>query len=147
MSDALAPPPQPIKSEGEILHMTEVFLIALCLFREARSQGADGMQLVYDVISNRAADPRPDWPNSRMAVVLQPAQFSCFNFKDGQSAIFPQPKTTAEWLAWIQAVRIAERGVVRMPGINHYHRKGAQPAWSRGKTVVLARGEHLFYAF
>lgn len=126
--------------------MTEIFLIALCLFREARSQGPDGMQLVYDVIANRAADADNRWPNSRMEVVLQPMQFSSFNFKDGQSAIFPRMKTVSEWLCWIQAMRIAERGVVRRPEINHYHAAGLAPPWSKGKPVALKHKDHLFYA-
>jgi spore germination cell wall hydrolase CwlJ-like protein len=147
----LAPPPSsppPEISDAEVYSMTEIFIVALCLFREARSEGVEGMQRVYDVIANRAADPDQRWPTSRMGVVLQPNQFSCFNFRDGQSAVFPQPKTVSEWLAWIQAMRIVQRGVVVMSNINHYHHKDlAPPKWADGKAVVLQEQNHVFYAF
>jgi spore germination cell wall hydrolase CwlJ-like protein len=134
-------------SDAEVYSMTEIFLVALCLFREARSEGVEGMQKVYDVIANRAADTAKRWPRSRMGVVLQPKQFSCFNIGDGQSSTFPQIKTVSEWLAWIQATRIVQRGIVTTPDINHYHTKDVEPKWAEGKTVVLEEKNHVFYAF
>jgi spore germination cell wall hydrolase CwlJ-like protein len=139
--------PAPDLSEGEAYGMTELFIVALCLFREARSEGVTGMYRVHDVIANRASDPGDRWPKSRMGVALQPKQFSCFNSSDSQNAIYPAIKNEADWIAWIQAMRIAKRGVVQHPLINHYHTEAVKPNWARGKFPILKEGRHVFYSF
>lgn len=137
--------PQPEVSEGDVYAMTELFIVALCLFREARSEGYMGMTRVHDVIANRAADPGERWPNSRMGVVLQQKQFSAFNAGDTQNSMWPKIANEADWIAWIQAMRIARRGVVQHPSINHYHTQDVAPKWANGKEPALKEGRHVFY--
>ncbi len=76
-----------MKTDNTIFEqLTDVYLLALCIWAEARSQGLEGMQAVGSVILNRAA--RPGWWGKDVkSVILAPKQFSSFNEDDPQRAL------------------------------------------------------------
>lgn len=123
--------------------LLERFLVALCLWREARGESMRGKRLVASVIRNRVDDKR--WPNTYSGVVLQPWQFSAFNAGDPNAVKFP-------WFgdaAWAECVSVtdAEQGAdVPFSTANHYHATGAFPAWRRHDKIVDREGGHVFYA-
>jgi spore germination cell wall hydrolase CwlJ-like protein len=75
--------------EGGPLVSYEQFLLALCAWREARSEGYDGMLAVCSTVMNRVM--RPGFPKTIGDVVLQPRAFSSFNRGDPNAAILPRP--------------------------------------------------------
>ena len=70
--------------------LTDIELLALCLWREARGDGRDGMRAVAHVILNRTHSP--NFPHSLRDVILAPAAFSSFLSSDPQSLRFPSPQ-------------------------------------------------------
>ena len=67
-------------------------LTALCLWREARSEGAAGMLGVLWVLKNRQAmAPAQGFKATMRANILKPYAFSCFNSNDPQCELYPQP--------------------------------------------------------
>ncbi len=74
------------------------FLLALCLWREARSVGPEEWLGVYWVIKNRVG--KIGFKPSLVRVILQPLQFSSFNRGDPNSAKFPNESVARDWAAW-----------------------------------------------
>ena len=65
-------------------------IVPITVWREARSEGEEGMCGVYRVIQNRAAaSPRSGWPPDPEKVCLQSFQFSCWNDRDPQRNLYP----------------------------------------------------------
>lgn len=129
--------------------MAVLYLLALCLWREARGEPVEGKEAVADVILNRVADPR--WPDSVPGVIAQPMQFSAFNSADPNSKRWPDPiaNSPKDWRAWMECWRIAERKLDEgpaLPGVDHYHAKGIRrPVWSLNMLPALDVGGHVFY--
>lgn len=65
-----------------------VFLIALCVWREARGETADAKNAVAWSIRNRVTNPRW-WGHDYVGVILMPYQYSSFNRNDPNSTKFP----------------------------------------------------------
>ncbi len=138
------------------------FMMALCIWREARGESAEGKVAVGEVIRNRAEDHKRRWPRSISEVVLQPWQFSSFNlfrmqlqnlkgwtlFKgDPNVKKFPK-EDDAAWEGCCLAARNVVRGSPETTrGANHYHTKAVSPRWARKATPVARIGAHLFYKF
>lgn len=91
--------------------LSDLALLELCIWREARGEGFDGKRGVAHVICNRSKVAK--WwngrvPNSISRVVLQPYQFSSFNPGDPNAdkwpaendADFPECATAAT-LVWL----------------------------------------------
>jgi N-acetylmuramoyl-L-alanine amidase len=125
-------------SAGELL---DRFMIALCVWREARGETRRGKMLVASVIRNRVDDRR--WPDSYSGVVTQPLQFSCFNAGDPNAVLYPRATDPS----WIDAVDAAQ--VVMSDGVltkaNHYHVVGLKPKWADASKAVANEGHHVFY--
>lgn len=82
------------------------FLMALCLWREARGQSDDAKRGVLHVILNRAAARfRGSDPAS---VILWPYQFSSFNVKDPNAALIPTPINPYVWKSWLACCAIVD---------------------------------------
>jgi N-acetylmuramoyl-L-alanine amidase len=67
--------------------LTDLFMVSLCIFREARGEVHDGKVAVGCVIRNRVQHPGwygKDW----FSVVTKPWQFSSFNKGDPNSIVF-----------------------------------------------------------
>src|SRR6185436_2087066 len=101
------------------------FLLALCVWREARGETLLGKRLVAQVIVNRSRDRR--WPNTIEGVILQPWQFSSFNKNDPNAVLFPAHTDTS----WPDCVIAADDVMTGSPisPANHYHVVGLDPAW------------------
>lgn len=84
----------------------DLFLMALCVWREARGESMEGKRAVAWVIRNRA--DKPSWWGgpSIASVVLHPYQFSSFNHNDPNASKFPQPADPS-WVASLIAAQEA----------------------------------------
>lgn len=117
------------------------FVLALCVWREARGESDHGKQLVAATILNRASDSKHRWPQTPAGVVLQPMQFSSFNTNDPNAVKFPE--AGEQWDACVAAVdsQLSSRAT----NANHYHVIGLSPAWRDDSKVVATEGHHVFY--
>ena len=65
-------------------------ILGITIWREARSEGLQGMNAVAHVITNRAAtSPYQGWSADPEQCCLQPFQFSCWNRTDRQASLYP----------------------------------------------------------
>lgn len=118
------------------------FLLALCVWREARGESLRGKQLVADVIRNRVNDHR--WPHSYRDVVLQPKQFSAFNLGDPNAVKFP----SAEDPAWLDSLAVTDAvlaDATKLTDANHYKTIDSFAAWADASKIVATEGHHVFY--
>jgi len=134
--------------DSEVERMAEWFVLALCLWREARGEPIEGKAAVADVILTRAADSR--WPDSVVGVITQRWQFSAFNQSDPNVTKFPNPRgSAAEWMAFVECARVAMHALDKPPTgrADHYHAKSMAPfpKWTRQMQRVGVVGNHVFY--
>ena len=118
------------------------FMLALCIWREARGESLHGKRLVAQVIVNRMHDPR--WPSSIVGVVTQRKQFSCFNPGDPNALLFPA-ETDRAWMDCVTAADDVLSGPETFTDANHYHTTGVAPAWADPRNIVAREGAHVFY--
>lgn len=119
------------------------FIHALCLWREARGEGLEGMQAVSNVIRNRAQKRR----QTIYEVVTAPWQFSAVTAPgDPLLHIYPG----AEDREWKLAQEIV--GIRHLPditnGADHYLNPQVvkvMPSWTRKLRKVATIGRHDFY--
>lgn len=124
-------------------HLLEAFLLALCIWREARGESMRGKRLVASTIRNRVEDPR--WPDTYAGVVTQKWQFSSFNAGDPNALLFPVPGDAA----WAECVAMAYAELSAdepFSSANHYHTANVSPSWKRTDKIVDREGAHVFYA-
>lgn len=134
--------------------LTELELMTLCIYGEARNQGLDGMLAVGSVILNRAKKPSW-WGDSIKTVILKPWQFSCLNEKD------PNRKTLENiavdfndslsrlnilrhcwWIAKGLQEGLLESNV---GAATHYHTRQISPNWKEKLQKLTQVGDHIFY--
>lgn len=121
--------------------LAERYLLALCIWREARGEPYQGKELVASVIRNRKDDTR--WPDTYTGVITQPKQFSAFNAGDPNVTLYPLP-TDKSWEDCVQAAEeVIANGAVTTG--NHYHVIGLKPTWADPTKVVATVGHHVFY--
>jgi len=118
------------------------FLLALCVWREARGESDRGKLLVAETIANRVTDKR--WPDTFAGVITQPKQFSAFNAGDPNATLFPKDGDPS-WPAAVSAADSVLRGNVFTKS-NHYHTTGVAPAWADASKIVAREGAHIFYS-
>lgn len=119
-----------------------LFLLALCIWREARGESIYGKLLVAQTIKNRVQDPR--WPNNYRDVILQPNQFSSFNKLDSNAVQFPNNSDIA-WDDSVAAAQFILDGITPITIANHYHAKSVTPSWADKSKIVNIEGNHIFY--
>lgn len=119
--------------------------LALALYWEAKSEGAEGMRAVASVVLNRVAHPQ--FPDTVCGVVTQggedpPCQFSWWC--DGKS------DRPTEQRAWILAERLAQamlsdpsRDATR--GALFFHSTSIATPWLRKRERTVQIGRHIFY--
>lgn len=119
--------------------------LALALYWEAKSEGAEGMRAVASVILNRVAHPH--FPDTVCAVVKQggerpPCQFSWWC--DGKS---DRPSDLAAWQRSKMLARLVYWGDAADPtrGALWYHADYVAPAWGRVLERAVKIGRHIFY--
>lgn len=136
--------------------LTDLEVVALTGYGEARGEPIDGLIAVMQVVGHRVRDPR--YPSAWRAVCLQRQQFSCWNPGDPNRQLLER---IAEALASkaslgslrapiVEALHVAEgviasryRDLVRKSC--HYHATSVTPRWARGRTPVITIGHHRFY--
>ena len=129
--------------------MATVYLLALCLLREAGAEPIEGKVKVADVIVTRAADPR--WPDSVVGVITQRRQFSAFNPEDPNVTRFPDPEGNQfEWAAFVECIEVATAALANGPSgtADHYHAASMErtPTWALKMRRVGQVGGHIFYS-
>lgn len=111
----------------------EMFLLALCIWREARGEILDAKRGVAWVVRNRAAHPSW-WGSDFISVILKPAQFSSFNANDPNAVKWPSP-ADASWIASLEIAAEVFAGAVPDPtgGATYYFDDSIAenpPAWA-----------------
>jgi spore germination cell wall hydrolase CwlJ-like protein len=128
---------------------TDLFLFALCVWREARSLGMDGMTAVAWVIRNRLR--KGEWGNTLTDVVTAHLQFSAMTaLGDPETVLWPNSLTPpADAEAWREAVAIVqepENAVDPTHGATHYFsRIITTPSWAESMVPTLTVGNTVFY--
>lgn len=120
------------------------FMLALCVWREARGESQLGRILVAQTVANRANDVARRWPTTITGVILQPKQFSAFNADDPNALKFP-PENDADWLDCWSVAGMVLSAIRSVTTANHYHVKGLKPAWADASKIVASEGNHVFY--
>lgn len=113
----------------------DLFLMALCVWREARGQSMEAKRCVAWVIRNRA--DKPGWWGgpSIASVVLRPWQFSSFNQHDPNACKLPLPADPS----WISSLIAAQEGFTKSTvdpsqGATHYYDKSLDPDTNSGRA-------------
>ena len=122
--------------------LAEYYLLALCIWREARGEPMLGKLYVAQTIKNRVKDSR--WPDTYTDVILQPLQFSAFNKNDIQVSMYPKPEDNnwADCVAAADMVLDCKEDFIKA---NHYHARSVKPKWAKQEYIVAQIGNHIFY--
>jgi N-acetylmuramoyl-L-alanine amidase len=112
----------------------DTYLLARCVYAEARGEPYVGQVAVAAVILNRVRNP--SFPNTISGVIYQPWAFTAVN--DGQINL--TPNETA-----MQAAKDALSGWDPTYGcVYYYNPKTATNAWIRSREIRLTIGRHVF---
>lgn len=121
----------------------QIFIMALCIWREARGEGYEGMRAVAHVIKNRVTQTK-----SIYDVVTERWQFSSMTAKnDPQLDLYPGIEETR----FTEAVSICnlvvdESDTDLTQGATHYFNPHVVlPEWASKMTKVASIGNHDFY--
>lgn len=125
---------------AEVKELSEIYLMALCVWREARGEPINVKWGVSWVIKNRVAHPGW-WGDDITSVILCHYQFSSFNKNDPNSNKFPELKDQS-WIDTLRACRDTYYNVVQDPtqGATMYYDKSLDsnpPGWSNGLTKII----------
>ena len=124
-------------------------IVPITVWREARNQGAAGMEAVTWVIYNRAASG--PWPSNPEKVCLQAYQFSCWNTHDPQRDLWPEVGDKEYVLAadlWFQMKeKIAQGAADPTGGATFYCNPATCHSPFENSTYVCTAviGSHHFY--
>ena len=128
-------------------HLTDLQILALTLYGEARGESTAGRHAVAWVIKNRAA--RRFRGATIRDVCLSPKQFSCWNPTDANRALLEDPRTLlSETYKRIEReARAVVQDEVEDPtgGADHYHERSIAPYWASSMTETARIGHHVFY--
>jgi spore germination cell wall hydrolase CwlJ-like protein len=132
----------------EFKDLSDVELLALCIYGEARGEPYAGKCAVGHVVINRVK--RKSWYGKGIkGVILKPYQFSCFNKSDPNR---PKLQELADNMPYMdeQYLDIADGCiddyiVDPTDGATHYHTKTVSPAWKDKLEYLCTIGNHLFY--
>ena len=113
---------------------SDLYLLAKCVYAEARGEPYQGQVAVAAVVLNRVKSP--DFPNTISGVVYQPWAFTSVN--DGQINL--EPNQTA-----YNAARDAMNGWDPTYGcIYYYNPSTATSKWIYSRKTVVTIGKHVF---
>ena len=113
---------------------SDLYLLAKCIYAEARGEVYTGQVAVGAVILNRVKSP--SFPNTISGVIYQPWAFTAVN--DGQINL--EPNNTA-----YQAARDALNGWDPTYGsLFYYNPNTATSSWIYSREVTVRIGRHVF---
>lgn len=131
-----------------VLAAQDIYIRALCIWREMRGEGDQERLGCYWVISNRYTDRQKRWPQSVYGVVTERLQFSSFNAGDPNAALFPR-EGTPDWQAWLEIAALCDNpGADPTGGANAYEAlpDGApRPSWAQASKMTKQIGRTRFY--
>lgn len=123
-----------IFSDNDTGNNSDLYLLAKCVYAEARGESYEGQVAVAAVILNRVKSP--DFPNTIAGVIYQPWAFTAVN--DGQINL--EPDKTA-----YSAAQDALNGWDPTYGcLYYYNASTATSKWIFTKTTVVTIGNHVF---
>lgn len=126
---------------------TDIMMLRLCVWREARGSSAAAKAGVLSVIRNRVADPR--WPNTATGVILQPLQFSSFNKSDPNAVLLPDPRHPQDWAAWLETCQVVDAPLTADPTMGATNYESCDPAdlphWADASKMTVQIGPFRFY--
>jgi len=129
--------------------LSDLSLLALCCYREARGETIYAKRAVCHVIKNRTLKPGW-WGSDWKSVILKPYQFSSFNSNDHNTYVWPVDNE-ASWtdcLAAASAVMVGDDPDVT-EGAEFYHDSSISfpKAWGKREDYVntLNIGKLSFY--
>lgn len=123
-----------LNSDDTSTSNNDLYLLAKCVYAEARGESYTGQVAVAAVILNRVKSP--DFPNTVAGVIYQPWAFTAVN--DGQINL--EPNQTA-----YNAARDAMNGWDPTYGsLYYYNASTATSKWIYNKKTVVTIGNHVF---
>lgn len=123
-----------LNSDDNSVSNNDLYLLAKCVYAEARGESYTGQVAVAAVILNRVESP--DFPNTIAGVIYQPWAFTAVN--DGQINL--EPNQTA-----YNAARDALNGWDPTYGaLYYYNASTATNKWIYTKTTTVTIGNHVF---
>lgn len=121
-------------SAGGNYSSSESYLLAKCIYAEARGEPYTGQVAVGAVILNRVRSSK--FPNSISGVIYQPYAFTCVS--DGQINLTPDENAK-------RAAQDALNGWDPTGGCLYYYNPAtATSSWIWSRTVMLSIGKHNF---
>lgn len=121
----------------------DLFIAALCIWREARGESYRGKQLVWSVLCERLRSGR--WGSTFYDVVTWPKQFSSFNGDDPNSRKLPHPEDDS----WIDCLNVVNEppDLVGTHLYYYFNPFAVQPSWDFSQLIRLtSEGHHEFWA-
>lgn len=123
-----------LKTDDSSTSNSDLYLLAKCVYAEARGESYTGQVAVAAVILNRVKSA--DFPNTIAGVIYQPWAFTAVN--DGQINL--EPNATA-----YKAAKDAMNGWDPTYGaLYYYNAKTATNKWIYNKTTTVTIGNHVF---
>ena len=123
-----------IKSDDNSVSNNDLYLLAKCVYAEARGESYVGQVAVAAVILNRVESEK--FPNTIAGVIYQPNAFTAFS--DGQINL--EPNQTA-----YNAARDALNGWDPTYGsLYYYNASTATSSWIYSRKTVVTIGNHVF---
>ena len=136
---------------GELMNTQELFIWALCVWREAMGEGFAGMLGVAWVMENRLNSGR--WGKTMHDVIEDPLQFSSMTAKgDPMTVKWPNSRCeAADLAAWQEAQRAVSAVISAGPsqdptnGAEYYFNpEVVKPDWAAKLQLVATIGHHEF---
>ena len=126
--------------------LSELEILSLCVWREARGEGLLGKRGVAHVVWNRVARPSW-WGNSIHSVILCPFQFSSFNEGDPNSSKWPEDADPAysDSLTVCEDVLLNGDEDITGGSTSYYDISIPAPYWTAKMTFTIAIGRFRFF--
>jgi N-acetylmuramoyl-L-alanine amidase len=127
----------------------DVALLALVLWREARSETVDTKRCVAWTIRNRALKPSW-WGSGWVGVIMQPWQYSSMTAPGDPNLIKYPAANDSSWLACMDvASEVYTGGLDVSHGASHYFDKslddGKEPSWAKDGSMAWVMDSGAFH--
>ena len=127
--------------------MSDLELLSLCVWREARGEGLLGKRGVAHVVKNRSDQPGW-WGQTVKSVILHPMQFSSFNPGDPNEEKWPEDNdpSYSDSLTISEDVLINGDEDITKGATSYFDVSIPTPIWAGTMTLTLAVGRLRFFA-